>query len=130
MDFIENHLTGCPPEDSSIPQNLKVFYLVANDPPINTDFLPSKIKHPTRKTHSSEQECQAYGLSVFTDTKGIELIRNAFSNMRNLKMAEALLPLDSGVIKNTPSAISGDSHHTWWVEKNFNPTSVFNVSDS
>ena len=130
MDFIENHLPDCPPGDSNIPQNLKVFYLVANDPPVHTDFLPRKFKLPNANYSNNVGECQAYGLSVFTNIKGVELIRNSIHKMRNFKIAEALLPLDSGLIKNTPSATSGDSHHTWWVEKNFNPTSVFNISDS
>ncbi|MEH2064587.1 MAG: hypothetical protein V7K50_20390 [Nostoc sp.] len=129
MDFAENYLLNCPPEDSVSP-DLKVFYLVENDPPVPKDFLPRKSRIPNARYHNSSSECQAYGLSVFTDIKGIELLKNAVRNMRNLKTAVASLPPDSGLIKNTPAANSGDSHHTWWVEKDFKPSDIFIVIDS
>lgn len=125
MQFRDHLPPNCPPLDADLSM-MVVYYLVDSDPPTAKDFLSFRERRPDRNVESW-RECQACGLSVFTDSVGAELARQSSRSLRNKKLAKGSLSKDSGKIKNTPSQNTGDTHHTWWLNRNIDPCSLFKV---
>ena len=123
MQFRDHLPLNCPPPDANHSVT-DVYCLVDSDPPTSKDFLSQIEKRPTFKT---ELVCQACGLSVFTDIAGTQLARLVSRSLRNKKLAKGNLSKSSGKIKNTPSQNTGDTHHTWWVNRDIDPSSLFKV---
>jgi hypothetical protein len=126
MQFRDHLPSNCPPVDA-YPSVMVVYYLVDSDPPTQKDFLSLKEKRPDRNFDTPDKICESCGLSVFTDIVGTELARKISRSLRNKKLAKGNLPKNSGKIKNTPSQNTGDTHHTWWVNRDIDPSSLFKV---
>lgn len=104
---------GCPPEDSWQPQDvLEVVRLVRQDPPTNEDFQSFRMLHPERSVPVSE--CEACGLSVFTDIEDAERKRK-LPRLKGTLPCLVQLTSGSGRIKQTGQP----SHHTWWPAAHF-----------
>lgn len=115
--FYDHLPDQCPPQDAKAP-SCQVYYLVSNDPPIARDFLSIREKSPQHEPFQpNEKECEACGLSVFAEIEGIQLARKVSSALRKKKLAIGDLTPKVGLIKNTPSNRTGDSHHTLWPHK-------------
>jgi hypothetical protein len=125
MQFRDHLPFGCPPSDA-IPPNVEVYILVS-DPIGERDFLSQDEKNPGKFSDNSVLYCQSGGLSVFTDAEGAKLAKNVSRGLRNKKLAVGNLSVNSGMIKNTPSQRTGDTHHTWWVDSNINPCILFEI---
>ena len=125
MEFRDHLPLNCPPPDANH-SVIEVYCLVDSDPPTSKDFL-SQIEKRPNSTFKPELVCQACGLSVFTDVAGVEFVRKTIKKFREKKLARASLSETSGKIKNTPSSVSGDTHHTWWVNRDIDPSSLFKV---
>ena len=125
MQFRDHLPPDCPPLDADL-SVMVVYYLVDTDPTTEKDFLSFRERRPDINVEPA-RTCEACGLSVFTDTLGTELARKSSRSLRNKKLAKGCLSKDSGKIKNTPSQNTGDTHHTWWLNRNIDPCSLFNV---
>lgn len=63
--FMENLPHRCPPGNASIVKNrVRVYQLVKNNPPQNSDFLSAKKLQPNRRF---KNDCLALGVSVWTE---------------------------------------------------------------
>jgi hypothetical protein len=125
MQFRAHLPLDCPPSDATSP-NMEVYILVS-DPIDKQDFLSQDEKNPGKFSGNPVLYCQSGGLSVFTDAEGAELARNVSRGLRHKKLAVGQLCNNSGIIKNTPSQRTGDTHHTWWINSNINPCALFNI---
>jgi hypothetical protein len=122
-----NHLPSqCPPSDA-IPAAVEVYYLVS-DPPTENDFLSIRERNPNKDKYDDPNiECQCCGLSVFPDRNGVELAKNVSRSLKNKKVAKGNLSEESGKLKNTPSRNTGDTHHTWWPNREVKVCQLFAI---
>ncbi|MEA5468174.1 hypothetical protein [Spirulina sp. 06S082] len=128
MQFPDYLPANCPP-DTVLPASGTVYYLVNNDPPTPKDFFSKREKNPTKKPFpKAEQECQACGISVYTEIGDLFELQQKFPGFANCKPAVGTLNSDLGVIKATPS--SGSSHHTFWLASGAKPWEVFKVIEN
>ena len=98
----------CPPgeaEEISVP--LTVYRLVRNDPPTDDDFRSQKDLRPA--TQFNVSECQARGLSVFTEQPDAQSLTRR-RNLRDMAVCQLTLTQGAGHIMKTGRR----SHHTWW----------------
>jgi hypothetical protein len=126
MQFRDHLPPDCPPSDA-ISAVIEVYCLVSGDPPVENDFLSYAERNPNRVFDDPVMQCQSCGLSVFTDLAGIELARKVSNALRKKKLAIGHLSDNSGKIKNTPSQNTGDTHHTWWPNREIDPSTLFKV---
>ena len=124
MRFRDHLPDNCPPLDATSPV-IEVYCLVDN-PPVDTDFLSLRERNPERE-YGHSLECQACGLSVFTDIPSVELAKKVSRRLRKKAIALGHLSEDSGQIKRTPSKSTGDTHHTWWPAQDIAPCDLFQV---
>ena len=116
-----NHLPlNCPPEDAKEASG-NVYMLVNGNTPKQEDFLSKREKHPDKPPFEpDERECQACGLSVYTEISELLNTRSRHRGFRKMKPALGQLTSDQGVMKQTPS-LDSPSHHTWWVADDATP---------
>lgn len=108
MSYLEPLPEGCPPlEAAAIESPLAVFRLVKANPPTAQDFRSQRALKPGARF--SVSECQARGLSVFTEKRDCANLLK-LAHMRGGMIARVQLEAGAGRIQqtNTPS------HHTWW----------------
>jgi hypothetical protein len=125
MQFRAHLPLDCPPSDATSP-DMEVYILVS-DPIDKQDFLSQDEKKPGKFSSNPILYCQSGGLSVFTDAEGAKLAQNVSRGLRHKKLAVGQLCEHSGIIKNTPSQTTGNTHHTWWVNSNINPCTLFKI---
>ncbi len=122
-DFPEN----CPPEESS-PANGVYYYIVTNDPPEPSDFVPLYRRNQrlaeSRIRQGITTQCQTMGLSILGDISDAIQRANRFRGIGNL-IARLVLTSDAGQILHTPR--DDDSHHTWWVPEEYDPAITVTV---
>jgi hypothetical protein len=126
MQFRDHLPPNCPPSDATA-SAIEVYCLVDSDPPTDNDFLSLKERSPDKNFSEPKLECQASGLSVFTDREGVELARRVSRRLRKKMVAKGYFSESSGKIKRTPSQNTGDTHHTWWPFQNIDPGALFKV---
>ena len=101
---------GCPPDAAEEIATPRVaFRLVRTDPPTPDDFLSQRQEKPGR-TFQGVTECQACGLSVFTDRHDAEAKALKLPHLKNRVICRVMLPPGAGRIQPTFQP----SHHTWW----------------
>ena len=111
MTFREILPEGCPPEGAEeILQARVVFRLTRTNPPTLDDFKSQRAENPNpNKNFRGVSECQARGLSVFTDfkraTQALKLPR-----MRGRLVCQVQLARGAGFIMQTGRR----NHYTWW----------------
>jgi hypothetical protein len=126
MEFRAHLPPNCPPKDAAEASG-NVYMLVNGNPPEPEDFRSKREKHPDKPPFEpSERECQACGLSVYTEVSELLKTRSRHRGFRKMKIALGELTSDLGVIKLTPS-LDSPSHHTLWVSKDATPWTVFQV---
>ena len=118
---------NCPPRKAQRASG-KVYRLVDSNPPAAKDFRSWYELYPDRTYENQATECQASGLSVYTQESSISKLIKRIPPLRKKKIALGQLTPDLGVTLNTPSA-EDDSHHTWWVPVGKEPWTVFQVVD-
>ena len=108
MTYREPLPDDCPPvEADEISSPRVVFRLIRNNPPIDDDFRSQRAEKPT--AHFYVSECQARGLSVFTDAGDAEN-QTRRRNLKFMVVCRVTLATGAGRIMKT----GGRSHHTWW----------------
>ena len=101
----------CPPEEAEeISSPRLVFRLVRSDPPREGDFQSQRSLNPDRP-YRSVTECQARGLSVFSDRRDAEQ-RLKRRNLRGMLVCQVALTAGAGYIQQTGE--HSPTHYTWW----------------
>jgi hypothetical protein len=108
MNYRESLPEDCPPESADeITEARLVYRLVKGAPPTLNDFLSQRALKPGAKF--SVSECQARGLSVFTQkTDCVNLLK--LPHLRSNQVALVRLEQGAGRLQQT----GRPSHHTWW----------------
>src|SRR3954471_21865091 len=76
-------LKNCPPTKLKSMQ-LEGYRLVKNDPPAASDFIPCALMQPARCFSNTDQECSAWGLSLFSSSGDLEAkFERLRKNMKN-----------------------------------------------
>ncbi|MBW4620602.1 MAG: hypothetical protein KME17_14765 [Cyanosarcina radialis HA8281-LM2] len=67
----------CPPNTAQ-PASGTVYLFVKDDPPTPEDFRSKRQKNPNLKFPNDEKECQACGISVFTQIDDLLSLQRRF----------------------------------------------------
>jgi hypothetical protein len=120
---------NCPPREAEAASG-EVYRLVDSNPLAAKDFRSWYELKPERIYENQAKECQARGLSVYTQKSSVLSLFNRIPTLRKRKKKVALgkLTPDLGVMLNTPSS-EDDLHHTLWVAIGKEPWTVFQVVD-
>ena len=119
-DFPED----CPPEEAQTANGV-YYYIVKSDPPELADF--ASLYHRNRKLalrrvrNGIVTECQTMGLSIFIERSDAVARARQYTGIGD-KIAQLTLGADAGEILSTPR--DGDSHHTWWKAKDYDPVAA------
>ena len=103
---------GCPPADAG-PAGGTVFRIVADDPPVNDDFLSAAElgrQPPPKLTRA--QACRRHALSVYRSIDDARHHVSVFPGTGRFIAAGVLVP-DCGMTKDTPNP-THPSHVDWW----------------
>ena len=125
MQWPEYFPENCPPTTATSP-NGKFYRFIAkdHDEPQSKDFVSWRELNLEKPCPDNIPECQACGLSVYSDLEEIRRMKKVIPKLRKMKIAGGSLTESSGKIKNTPSRNS-QNHNTWWVPQNENPWQYF-----
>lgn len=108
MEYFETLPEGCPPDTAvKIDVERHVYRLVRTNPVTQNDFRSQRAEHPDKVF--SVPECQARGLSVFTERGDSENARK-LPVLRRRLICRVRLTSGAGCILQTGKP----SHHTWW----------------
>jgi hypothetical protein len=115
----------CPPRNALDVSG--VFYrIIKENIPQESDFYSWREKNENKNCPTSITECQACGLSVFTDRDDAEQTMRRIPRFKKSRLAMGSLEPGMGMIANTPSHTS-KSHHTWWTSKDIESWTRFRV---
>jgi hypothetical protein len=114
----------CPPKEAK-EENILVYRLTKNNPPIAEDFLSHVLLNPN-KTYT---DIRAYGLSVFWDYNEIKNALNLNPRLRKFKYISYGNTFEyTGVILRTSDEKSNSkSHTTWWLYEDIYPHTYFKI---
>ena len=110
MSYREPLPPECPPETAdeiNLPREL--FRLVRSVPPVEEDFRSWRAEQPQQSLPKDLTECQARGLSVYSERRGLERILK-LQKFRGRWICRLRLDMGAGQIQQT----GRPSHHTWW----------------
>ena len=125
MSYREPLPHGCPPDAAKeINEPLLVFRLVKTNPATDDDFKSQQAQYPTRQ-FDGVSECQARGLSVYTDQEDAER-QLKLARFRGYYLCGVRLEAGAGSIQKTGNR----SHHTWWPLAEFDILARCNVERS
>ena len=119
----------CPPEDAFA--SGETFYRITkDDPPSLRDFVSQYERDAglARRTILKGRGtlCDTLGISVFANRDdAVKRAKEVRKFQLGNKIARVTLTPSSGKIR--PKPWNGDSHHTWWPVKDFDPTSIASV---
>jgi len=116
MNYRDTLPDDCPPcaaEEVDAPR--VVFRLVSNVPPTSDDFRSQRQQNPNRR-FTGVTECQACGLSIFSNKHDAATKLLKLPRFKNHKLCRVMLSAGSGRIQQTFQP----SHHTWWPRTTFN----------
>ena len=112
MRYRDEFPEGCPPPEAvEIRERMTVYRLTGKFPGTARDFQSRWQRDPAPVQFQGEKECQAKGLSVFTDAEDATLALG--QRLSGGYVVEIELREGMGAIQRTPSS-SYDSHATWW----------------
>ena len=110
MSYLEPLPEGCPPEEAEeIVEPVEVFRLVRQNPPTLAEFRSQRAEKPD-KVFKDVPECQARGLSVFTNRRDAAEKALRLPRFRGFFICRVALQPGAGRIQQTFQP----SHHTWW----------------
>ena len=118
----------CPPGDAG-PSNGIYYHIVKSDPPGPGDFVSQYDKNRRRAENNVIRGyaslCETMGLSTFTDINDAVDCFHHYPMLGD-KIARLTLGREAGKVKATPR-YSGESHHTWWKNQDFDPISIVEI---
>lgn len=110
MTYRESLPEGCPPTGAlKISAELRVFRLVKGCPATLDDFHSQRAGKPGAN-FKGVTECEARGLSVFTDLRDAMEKAMRLPRFRGFHVCPMRLTAGAGSIQQTFQP----SHHTWW----------------
>ena len=110
MTFREILPEGCPPKGAEeISQARVVFRLARTNPPTLDDFRSQRAEKPNHDFVGGVSECQARGLSVFTDSRDLTRVLK-LRHMRGRLICRVQLSRGAGFIMQ----MGQRNHYTWW----------------
>ena len=125
MIFREVLPEGCPPEDAEeISQACVVFRLTRTNPPTLDDFKSQRAENPNKKFRGVS-ECQARGLSVFTDSRDLTRVLK-LRHMRGRSICRVQLDRGAGFIMQ----MGQRNHYTWWPLADFDILASCSIIDT
>jgi hypothetical protein len=126
MSYRESLPVGCPPETAEeIETGRVVFRLVRSSPPTLQDFNSQRAEKP-ESVFAGVTECQARGVSVFTNQRDAESKARKLPSLRNRLVCRVSLQAGAGRLQPTFQP----SHHTWWPLASFPILRHCNVVDA
>lgn len=125
MQFPDHFPDNCPP-DTAREALGTAYYLINGSFPKPEDFLSKRQKNPEKRFRNNRKECQACGISVYTEIEDVLYVRQAFPGLQSLKLAAVNLTPELGVIQPTPSQ-NAPSHHTLWLAIDAQPWRAFQI---
>lgn len=110
MSYRESLPEGCPPDASvEITSETIVFRLVKASPATLEDFRSQRAEKP-EAVFKGVTECQARGLSVFTERQDAVQKALLLPRFRGFQVCPVRLVAGAGRLQQTFQP----SHHTWW----------------
>ena len=110
MSYREPLPEGCPPDSSvEIASETRVFRLVKACPATPDDFCSQRAEKP-QAVFKGCTECQACGVSVFTERQDAVQKALLLPRFRGFQICPVRLVAGAGRIQQTFQP----SHHTWW----------------
>ncbi|CAN5698296.1 hypothetical protein BH11VER1_BH11VER1_38470 [soil metagenome] len=110
MNYRETLPEDCPPHASvEIALEISVFRLVKTSPATLDDFRSQRAEKPGA-VFKGVTECQANGLSVFTERQDAVQKALLLPRFRGFQVCPVRLDAGAGRIQQTFQP----SHHTWW----------------
>lgn len=110
MNYREHLPEGCPPDASvEIASETRVFRLVKASPATLDDFRSQRAEKPDA-VFKGVSECQARGVSVFTERQDALQKALLLPRFRGFQVCPVRLVVGAGRIQQTFQP----SHHTWW----------------
>lgn len=120
-DFID----GVPPKESK-PAEGKVFRLVDNIPPIETDFRQTRVEHPSRNFRTIEEKRMSFGVSFWADLTQLKKKQHRYKKaLGRKKVVSGQLAPELGVASE-PNVIS---HRTLWKQVGSTPHLHVNIEE-
>lgn len=123
----EHFPSNCPPENAESAFG-EVYRLINHNLPSPDDFRSWREENRNKQCPEGVTECQACGLSVYTNKADADRVIRRIPRFKRAKPALGLLTAELGVILHTPSRAS-QSHHTWWTPVDAEPWTVFQIVD-
>ena len=111
---------GCPPAEATEAEG-EVFRFTKPPTVSEADFR-SHVERGLKPL----SDCEAAGLSVFTDVSDALAAWEAIPGMRKRNLARGVLTPEHGAMLSTPRETT-PSHQTWWKWADVEPTSAFEV---
>jgi hypothetical protein len=116
----------CPPHNALDTSGI-VYRIIKEEIPQERDFFSWREENKDQACPSTVTECQACGLSVYTDKNDAEQTIRRIPRFKKSRIAIGTLTSGMGMMANTPSRTS-KSHHTWWTSKDIEPWTQFQVT--
>jgi hypothetical protein len=127
MQFPAYFSANCPPATAQ-PASGTVYYLVNSEPLTPEDFWSKRQRNPDKRFSQKSKECQACGISVYTDIEDVLLLRREIQSFQNHQISVGQLIPEMGVILPTPSEFF-PSHRTLWLAVGSQPWLLFHISN-
>lgn len=109
MSYREELPPGCPPEAAKEIASATVVYRLARTAPATLDDFKSQRAEKPDAVFRGVTECEARGLSVFTERRDCEKALK-LPRMKGRWICPVRLETGAGTIQQTFQP----SHHTWW----------------
>ena len=110
MTYREPLSEGCPPEAAvEIDSEMRIYRLVKAYPATLDDFQSQRAGRPSAN-FKGVTECEACGVSVFTDLRDATHKAMLLPRFRGFQVCPVRLTVGAGRIQQTFQP----SHHTWW----------------
>jgi hypothetical protein len=122
--FPAHYPAGCPPVDTELCDDYLYLVPHADRLPRKKDFRSYFDRGLGRDLPDSEG-CSLRGVSIHQDIADLERILKLYPGKAERCVVKLRLPGGHGIVKHTPSAEGGDSHHDWWIPVGVDPSTYF-----
>lgn len=119
MNYPSYFPNNCPPEDAQFLE-VEAYRGCQNNNVTRDDF---RSYYELGKSHS---KLEAYGVSLFTDFKVVQVMRNMPNfRLNHPYISKGITSIDCGAIKQTGK--THPSHITWWLYEDATPEKYFQI---
>jgi hypothetical protein len=118
--YLEPLPASCPPATATSPNDLEVFRLVPDHPPVSSHFMSHAalgIAPP------GVDECRARSCSVFTSLPALEKLRKLPRLKTHKAAVRLVLPASAGMV-----SVGHSGHCDWWIFAGFDAVAAGTVA--